>query len=128
MAKTLELNENQKKKIRAYLRKIQRDLDLMHWHILFNFDCDVEEEAAGITYPQADYLQALITFNTKVMAEQWKARGWDEVKNLCLHEMVHVLLSHLVWAAQQRWISFEDFKKEHEAMTSHITHLLSRFI
>lgn len=124
----LKLNEAQKKKISAYLYELQHELNLTHFDITYDFKLDPDDEAVAKAHFNASYARALITFNDKRMAELFRDGGWERARKTILHEMVHVLLSGIIWIGTERWGSYEAFQKEHESLTSQLTRILAKHL
>lgn len=126
----LRLKEAERKKIIKYLRMLQDELNLKHFDITYDFKLDPDDGACATTQFNASYNRAFISFSDQRMAELFHGPGggWERARATVLHEMVHALLSGIVWAGSERWVSFEAFRKEHESVTSQLTKILAKHI
>jgi hypothetical protein len=126
----MKLSDSEKKKIIAYMRKLQCELNLKHFDVTYDFDLDQDDGACAVTNLNPSYNRGYISFCDRRMAEQFHSAGggWERARAIVLHEMVHILLSGMVWAGSERWASLEAFRKEHESVTSQITKILVKHI
>jgi hypothetical protein len=89
------ITERQKKRIYNYLDRCLEFLNMTYYKIHVRFVDSLDGPAAE-AQPDARYIRAVITFDKGFVIDCFKKNNFNELKEVCLHELVHVLLNPLL--------------------------------
>lgn len=121
-----KLSKVQKTKIQKWVDEALTLMRLNHWNVNIKFDDKLENKTAvAETGSDVTYHKATIYFGTEFAKEFKEGDNW--VREICFHEVTHILLARIVSEAQSRFTMEVDLKAAHESTTEVIGKILSSF-